>query len=37
VDKALAADGWVVVRGWEHEPVGEIADRVEHSVAAASR
>lgn len=36
VDGALAADGWVVVRGWEHEPAGEIADRVVHSVAVAS-
>jgi DNA mismatch endonuclease (patch repair protein) len=36
VNKALIADGWVVVRGWEHESVGEIADRVEEAVAAAS-
>jgi len=37
VNQALAADGWVVVRGWEHEPISEIADRVENSVAAGSR
>jgi DNA mismatch endonuclease (patch repair protein) len=37
VDKALAADGWKVVRGWEHEPVPDIANRVESALAAASR
>lgn len=28
VDAALAADGWVVVRAWEHEPVDAVASRV---------
>jgi len=35
VDVALTDAGWVVVRAWEHEPVGEIADRVEWMLPAA--
>lgn len=37
VDAALTADGWVVVRGWEHEAVHDIADRVERVVTAVSQ
>lgn len=37
VNEALAADGWLVLRSWEHEPVGEIADRVEDAVIEARR
>ena len=29
VDAALAAAGWHVLRAWEHEPITEIADRVQ--------
>ncbi|MDJ0394754.1 very short patch repair endonuclease [Rhodococcus sp. G-MC3] len=28
-DVRLAAEGWTVVRVWEHEPAGEAADKVE--------
>ena len=28
-DRALSADGWLVVRVWEHEEPLEVADRVE--------
>lgn len=31
-DARLAVAGWTVVRIWEHEPVGEAADRVERAV-----
>jgi DNA mismatch endonuclease (patch repair protein) len=31
-DELLAAAGWVVIRGWEHEPPEEIADRVAEAV-----
>lgn len=31
-DRHLAALGWAVVRVWEHEPPGEVADRVEHVI-----
>lgn len=31
-DEALAADGWVVIRLWEHQSVMEMADRVQHAV-----
>jgi len=34
VDAALTANGWVVVRGWEHEAVHDIANRVERVVMA---
>jgi DNA mismatch endonuclease (patch repair protein) len=37
VDEALSSDGWIVVRGWEHESAGEIADRVERALTAASK
>lgn len=29
VDEALSAAGWLVARAWEHEPVIEVAERVE--------
>jgi len=32
VDLALAADGWTVIRAWEHEPAGQVAERVERAV-----
>jgi DNA mismatch endonuclease, patch repair protein len=28
VDEALTAEGWTVIRVWEHEPVAEAASRV---------
>ena len=28
-DRALAEDGWLVMRVWEHEEPAEVADRVE--------
>jgi DNA mismatch endonuclease (patch repair protein) len=28
VDAALRAAGWRVLRAWEHEPVADIADRI---------
>jgi len=28
VDSALSEEGWLVIRAWEHEPVGEVAERV---------
>jgi DNA mismatch endonuclease, patch repair protein len=31
-DSRLTAVGWSVVRIWEHESVGDAADRVEHAV-----
>ncbi len=42
VTAALAADGWTVIRVWEHEPVESAADSVEavvrsHSPSSASR
>jgi DNA mismatch endonuclease (patch repair protein) len=30
---ALERAGWVVVRGWEHEPPGQVADRVRRALA----
>lgn len=33
-DETLRANGWLVVRVWEHEEPGEAADRVEAEVAA---
>lgn len=35
VDAALDAAGWRVLRGWEHEPAAEVADRVEAMLRAA--
>jgi DNA mismatch endonuclease (patch repair protein) len=32
VTKTLIADGWVVVRVWEHEPVAQAAAAVEAAV-----
>ncbi len=32
VNQRLAAAGWEVVRGWEHEPVSSIADAVMRAV-----
>lgn len=32
VNMALKADGWIVIRGWEHEEPATIADRVEAAV-----
>jgi len=29
VDRALSDAGWTVVRAWEHEDPGQVADRVE--------
>lgn len=37
VTTALEADGWTVVRLWEHEPIVEAAERVTAAVAAAPR
>lgn len=31
-DQYLTGLGWAVVRAWEHEPPGVVADRVEHLV-----
>lgn len=28
VDQALAREGWLVIRAWEHEPADEVAGRV---------
>jgi DNA mismatch endonuclease (patch repair protein) len=33
-DAQLTAMGWVVIRAWEHEHPGEIADRVDAAVSA---
>ena len=33
VDDALAAEGWWVLRVWEHEPAGRAAWRVVHALA----
>jgi DNA mismatch endonuclease (patch repair protein) len=35
-DRLLRANGWVVVRAWDHEPADEAADRVESVVRGAS-
>ncbi|GAA4361934.1 very short patch repair endonuclease [Angustibacter luteus] len=35
VDGLLLLEGWTVIRVWEHEPVEDIADRVEAAVRAA--
>ena len=35
IDEALAADGWTVVRVWEHEDPRAAADRVERAVRSA--
>lgn len=32
-DEALAAEGWLVVRCWEHEPAAEAAPRVAEAIA----
>jgi DNA mismatch endonuclease (patch repair protein) len=32
VNEALAAEGWTVVRIWEHEEIETAADRVEEAV-----
>ena len=32
-DEVLRAEGWKVVRVWEHEDPGQAADRVEHELA----
>lgn len=32
VTAALETNGWIVVRGWEHEEPAVIADRVEEAV-----
>jgi DNA mismatch endonuclease (patch repair protein) len=31
-DEWLRSNGWLIVRGWEHEPAGRIADRVESAL-----
>jgi DNA mismatch endonuclease (patch repair protein) len=31
-DAALRAAGWTVLRAWEHEPVVEVANRIESIV-----
>lgn len=33
VDEALLADGWTVIRAWEHEEPASIADRVARALA----
>lgn len=33
VNTALDQAGWRVLRGWEHEPPGEVADRVSSALA----
>lgn len=35
VDRALAEEGWTVVRAWEHEPVEEASSRVVEALEAA--
>src|SRR5688500_6227481 len=37
VNQALAKDGWIVVRGWEHEDASEVADRISAIVAAGAK
>ncbi|HWM64440.1 MAG TPA: very short patch repair endonuclease [Solirubrobacterales bacterium] len=32
VNRALQADGWTVLRAWEHEPVEQVAQRVYDAV-----
>jgi DNA mismatch endonuclease, patch repair protein len=34
---ALAAEGWLVIRVWEHEPPAQAAERVEHAVRSRGR
>lgn len=34
VDAALVADSWRVLRAWEHEEPGSVADRIESAYAA---
>ncbi|MFT3851957.1 MAG: very short patch repair endonuclease [Ilumatobacteraceae bacterium] len=34
VDQALEADGWLVVRAWEHEHAADVADRLVTIIAA---
>jgi DNA mismatch endonuclease, patch repair protein len=36
IDAALRADGWTVIRVWEHEDAGEAALQIERVVRAAS-
>lgn len=36
VNDALARAGWIVIRGWEHEPASSLADRIEEALDAAS-
>lgn len=36
IDAALEAEGWTVVRVWEHEPVDEAAARIERLARAGS-
>lgn len=31
-DEWLRSNGWLIVRGWEHEPAAHIADRVESAL-----
>ena len=31
-DEPLTAAGWLVIRGWEHEPPSTAADRIESAV-----
>lgn len=31
-DEWLRSTGWLIVRGWEHEPATQIADRVESAL-----
>lgn len=35
-DKQLQTSGWLVVRGWEHEPARKVADRVEFALRGSS-
>lgn len=37
IDEALTVEGWTVLRFWEHQPPGEVADAIERSVADAKR
>lgn len=37
VNDALRADGWHVIRAWEHEPTDDIARRVLAAIEAAKR
>jgi DNA mismatch endonuclease (patch repair protein) len=37
VDEALESDGWTVLRFWEHEDAGEVAEAVRAAVVEAGR